>query len=57
MEIRDASESAGLILFETSRIVTGGETKCVLPTVEIDVSILPLFASLLGLFGFGSPDE
>jgi len=27
--------SAGLILFETSRIVTGGETNCVLATVDL----------------------
>jgi modulator of FtsH protease len=49
--------SAGLILFETSRIVTGGETNCVLATVGLYVSIFNLFTSLLSLFGFGSPDE
>jgi modulator of FtsH protease len=49
--------SAGLILFETSRIVTGGETNYVLATVGLYVSIFNLFTSLLSLFGFGSSDE
>ena len=48
--------SAGLILFETSRIVSGGETSCVLATVGLFVSIFNLFTSLLSLFGFGSSD-
>lgn len=49
--------SAGLILFETSRIVTGGETNYVLATVGLYVSIFNLFTSLLSLFGFASSDE
>lgn len=49
--------SAGLILFETSRIVNGGETNYVLATVGLYVSIFNLFTSLLSLFGFGSSDE
>ncbi len=49
--------SAGLILFETSRIVNGGETNYVLATVSLYVSILNLFTSLLSLFGFGGSDE
>ncbi len=49
--------SAGLILYETSRIVTGGETNYVLATVGLYVSIFNLFTSLLSLFGFGSSDE
>jgi modulator of FtsH protease len=49
--------SAGLILFETSRIVNGGEPNYVLATVELCVSIFNLFTSLLGLFGFGNSDE
>jgi len=49
--------SAGLILFETSRIVNGGEANYVLATVGLYVSIFNLFASLLSLFGFGSSDE
>ena len=48
--------SAGLILFETSRIVNGGETNYVLATVSLYVSVFNLFTSLLSLFGFGSSD-
>lgn len=46
--------SAGLILFETSAIVNGGETNYVLATVSLFVSLFNLFTSLLHLFGFGS---
>jgi modulator of FtsH protease len=49
--------SAGLILFETSRIVHGGETNYVLATVGLYVSIFNLFTSLLSLFGIGGTDE
>ena len=49
--------SAGLILFETSRIVNGGEANYVLATVGLYVSIFNLFTSLLSLFGFGGSDE
>lgn len=49
--------SAGLILFETSRIVNGGETNYVLATVGLYVSIFNLFTSLLSLLGFGSSNE
>ena len=49
--------SAGLIRFETSRIVTGGETNLVLATVGLYVSIFNQFTGLLSLFGFGSSDE
>jgi len=49
--------SAGMILFETSRIVNGGETNYVLATVGLYVSIFNLFTSLLSLFGFGGSDE
>ncbi len=49
--------SAGLILFETSRIVHGGETNYVLATVGLYVSIFNLFTSLLSLFGFGGSDD
>ncbi len=49
--------SAGLILFETSRIVNGGETNYVLATVGLYVSIFNLFTSLLSLFGIGGSDE
>jgi modulator of FtsH protease len=49
--------SAGLILFETSRIVNGGETNYVMATVSLYVSVFNLFTSLLGLFGFGGSNE
>lgn len=49
--------SAGLILFETSRIVNGGETNYVLATVGLYVSVFNLFTSLLSLFGLGGSDE
>jgi modulator of FtsH protease len=49
--------SAGLILYETSRIVHGGETNYVLATVGLYVSIFNLFTSLLSLFGMGGSDE
>ncbi len=46
--------SAGLILFETSAIVNGGETNYVMATVGLFVSLFNLFTSLLHLFGWGS---
>ena len=49
--------SSGMILFETSRIVQGGESNYVLATVGLYVSIFNLFTSLLSLFGFGSSSE
>ena len=47
----------GLILFETSRIVHGGETNYIMATVSLYVSIYNLFSSLLALIGFGSNSE
>ena len=49
--------SAGLILFETSRIVNGGETNYVMATVSLYVSVFNLFTSLLSLFGMGGSNE
>ena len=49
--------SAGLILFETSRIVNGGETNYVMATVGLFVSVFNLFTSLLSLFGIGGSNE
>ena len=48
--------SVGLILFETSRIVNGGETNYVLATVGLFVSVFNLFVSLLSLLGVGGSD-
>ena len=49
--------SAGLILFETSRIVNGGENNYVLATVGLYVSVFNLFTSLLSVFGIGGSNE
>ena len=49
--------SAGLILYETSAIVHGGETNYVLATVSLFVSLFNLFTSLLHLLGLGGPGE
>ena len=42
---------AGLILYETSNIIHGGETNYVMATVTLYVAIYNLFASLLHLLG------
>jgi len=47
---------SGLILYETSSIIHGGETNYVLATVTLYVSIYNLFTSLLHLLGFASND-
>ncbi len=48
---------AGMILFQTSEIVHGGETNYILATVSLYVSLYNLFTSLLQLLGiFGGDD-
>ncbi len=47
---------SGMILFETSRIIHGGETNYIMATVSLFVSIYNLFLSLLQLLGFTSGD-
>ena len=47
---------AGLILYETSNIIHGGETNYIMATVTLFVSIFNLFTSLLHLLGFASND-
>jgi len=48
---------SGLILFETSQLVHGGETNYIMATVSLYVSIYNLFLSLLQLLGaFGGDD-
>lgn len=47
---------SGLILYETSNIVHGGETNYVMATVTLFVSIFNLFTSLLQLLGFASKE-
>jgi modulator of FtsH protease len=48
---------SGLILYETSNIIHGGETNYIMATVTLFVSIFNLFTSLLHLLGFMSGDE
>ncbi len=48
---------SGMILFQTSEIIHGGETNYILATVSLYVSIYNLFVSLLQLLGvFGGED-
>jgi modulator of FtsH protease len=48
---------SGLILFETSNIIHGGETNYIMATVTLYVSIYNLFLSLLHLIGAFSGDD
>ncbi len=48
---------SGLILYQTSEIVNGGETNYILATITLFVSIFNLFTSLLHLLGAFSGDE
>ena len=48
---------SGLILYETSNIIHGGETNYIMATVTLYVSIFNLFTALLQLLGFMSGDD
>lgn len=48
---------SGLILYETSKIIHGGETNYVMATVTLFVSIFNLFTSLLHLLGFANSSD
>ena len=48
---------SGLILYETSNIIRGGETNYVMATVTLFVAIFNLFTSLLQLLGFMGRDD
>ena len=48
---------SGLILYETSQLVHGGETNYIMATVSLYVSIYNLFLSLLHLLGAFSGDD
>jgi modulator of FtsH protease len=48
---------AGLILYETSNIIHGGETNYIMATVTLFVAIFNLFTSLLHLLGFMNNDQ
>ncbi|MDE2427634.1 MAG: Bax inhibitor-1/YccA family protein [Burkholderiales bacterium] len=43
---------SGMILFETSNIIRGGETNYIMATVSLYITIFNLFTSLLQLLGF-----
>ena len=48
---------SGMILYQTSEIIHGGETNYILATVSLYVSLYNLFTSLLQLLGvFGGDD-
>ena len=47
----------GLILYETSNLIHGGETNYILATVTLYVSIYNLFTSLLHILGVASGDD
>ncbi|MFO7543667.1 MAG: Bax inhibitor-1/YccA family protein [Thiobacillus sp.] len=47
---------SGLILYQTSEIIHGGETNYIMATVTLFVSIFNLFTSLLHLLGFANND-
>ncbi len=48
---------AGLILYQTSQILHGGETNYIMATVTLYVSIYNLFTSLMHLLGFTNSNE
>jgi len=48
---------SGLILFDTSRIIHGGETNYIMATIALYLDILNIFTSLLHLLGFASNDD
>jgi modulator of FtsH protease len=48
--------SSGVILYQTSEIIHGGETNYIAATVTLYVSIYNLFVSLLQLFGAANDD-
>lgn len=47
---------SGLILFDTSRIINGGETNYIMATVSLYLNIYNLFTSLLHILGVTSND-
>ena len=48
---------SGFILFDTSRMVNGGETNYILATVSLYLSIFNIFIHLLHLLGIASGDD
>jgi len=48
---------SGFILFDTSRLINGGETNYVLATVSLYLSIFNIFIHLLSLLGIMGSDD
>jgi len=48
---------SGLLLYDTSRIINGGETNYIMATVALYLDIYNIFTSLLHLLGFASNDD
>ena len=48
---------SGLILYQTSQLIHGGETNYIMATVTLYVSIFNLFTSLLHLLGFMNGED
>ena len=48
---------SGFILYDTSRIVNGGETNYILATVGLYINMFNIFTSLLHLLGFAAGDD
>lgn len=48
---------AGLILYQTSELIHGGETNYIMATVTLYISIYNLFTSLLHILGFLNGDD
>jgi modulator of FtsH protease len=47
---------SGFILFDTSRIINGGETNYIMATYGLYLSVFNIFISLLSLLGIMSDD-
>lgn len=47
---------SGFILFDTSRIINGGETNYIRATLSLYLNIYNLFVSILQLLGFANND-
>jgi modulator of FtsH protease len=48
---------SGFILYDTGRMVRGGETNYLLATVSLYLSMFNIFISLLHLLGFAGGDD
>jgi len=48
---------SGFILYDTSRIINGGERNYIMATVGLYLSLFNIFVNLLALLGFASGDD